>query len=128
MGNAVEAMMDAYCKAMGDFALRKRRLIVDYKDHSGRDFHQDLVTWHDRRATDEALVQSVRESLAGKGYTLTALGEVLGDGSTKVLYLAPGYMEESLQEMGLKVPTDMTAAMSAAGIHPVNWEELTHGG
>lgn len=58
---------------------------------------------------------------------MTSLGEVLEDGSAKALYLAPSYMEEFMRELGLKVPEDMPAAMSAAGVHPVNWDELVHG-
>ena len=58
---------------------------------------------------------------------LTALGELLEDGGARVLYLAPGYLDEAIREMGLKVPEDMTSAMRRAGVHPVNWEELVHG-
>ena len=59
---------------------------------------------------------------------LTALGELLEGGGTAVLYMAPGYLEEFAAEMGLTMPQDIAAALSAAGVHPVNWEELTHGG
>ena len=121
----VEIMMDALCQSMGGYALKKRWLIVDYKDSSGRDLNQDLTVWHSPRATDKSLVESVRGDLARSGYHLTALGELLEDGGTKALYLAPGYLEEAIREMGLKVPQDMAAALKAAGYHPVNWEELT---
>ena len=53
--------------------------------------------------------------------------ELLEDGGARVLYLAPGYLDEAIREMGLKVPEDMTSAMRRAGVHPVNWEELVHG-
>lgn len=105
-------------------APRCRRLVADYKDSTGRDLHQELVTWHDRRATDEALVQSIQEALAGNGCKLTALAEYMEDGAGRALYLAPGYLEEFAAEMGLNMPENI----AAAGVHPVNWEELTHGG
>lgn len=124
----VNQMMDMLFEPLGDYAPRRRQLLVDYKDRSGMDFHQDLVTWHNRRATDEALVQSVREALAGKGHTLTALWEIIGGGRIKSLYMTPGYLEESLREFGLKAPKDLLEAMGAAGIHPVNWDELTREG
>ena len=44
-----------------------------------------------------------------------------------MLYIAPGYMEEVIKELGLPVPDDMAAAMASAGIRPVNWEELANG-
>ena len=122
-----EIMMDSLCQAMGDSALRKRRLIVDYKDSSGQDINQDLTVWHSPQAADKSLVESVRGDLARSGYTLTSLGELLEDGGARVLYLAPGYLDEAIREMGLKVPEDMTSAMRRAGVHPVNWEELVHG-
>lgn len=124
--NDAARVMDLFCKPMGEYAPRVRRLVADYKDKDGVDLHQELVTMHDPKTTDDPLVDSVRESLEGRGCILTALAEVLEDGSGKALYLAPGYMEEAIRELGLPVPQDMAAAMTAAGIHPVNWEELVH--
>lgn len=123
----VERAMSALYGALGDCAPLCRRLIADYKDGAGRDLHQEFVTLHDRRATDEALVQSIREALSGNGCVLTALLEYLKDGSGRALYLAPGYLEECAAEMGLTMPENISAALTAAGVHPVNWEELTHG-
>ena len=120
----VEILMDALCRSMGGYAPQKRRLIADYKDSSGQDINQDLTVWHRQGASDKSLVEAVRGDLAQSGYTLTALGELLEDGGAKVLYLASGYLEEAIREMGLKVPEDMTSAMRRAGVHPVNWEEL----
>jgi len=121
-----ELMMDSLCQAMGGYAPKKRQLIADYKDRCGKDINRSLTVWHSRGASDKSLVESVRSELARQRYTLTALGELLEDGSAKILYLAPGYLEECMCEMGLKVPEDLAAAMRAAGCHPVNWEELTH--
>ena len=123
-----EIMMDSLCKSMGGYAPHKRWLFADYKDRSGHDLNQPLTVWHSRGVSDKSLVESVRGALAQSGYTLTALGELLEDGNVKTLYLAPGYMEECLQEMGLKVPEDLPNAMRAARCHPVNWTELTHKG
>lgn len=126
MNDAARAM-NLLCKPLGDYAPRVRRLIADYKDENGADLHQELVTLHDRQATDEALVKSVQENLVACGYTLTALLEIQEDGASRALYLGRGYLGEYLKELGLPVPDDMTAAMKAAGVRPVNWEELTHG-
>lgn len=123
----VEIMMDALCRSMGGYGPRKRHLIADYKDRRGKDMNQDLTVWHSRGASDKSLVESVRCDLARQRYALTALGELLEDGSTRALYPAHGYLEEFAAEMGLTMPEDMTAAMKAAGCHPVNWEELTQG-
>ena len=71
---------------------------------------------------------AIREALAGNGCKLTALAEYMEDGAGRALYLAPGYLEEFAAEMGLTMPENIAAALTAAGVHPVNWEELTHGG
>lgn len=121
----VEILMDALGQAMGGYALQKRRLLADYKDRQNRDLHQSLTVWHSRTASDAALVEAVRRELTQSGYTVAALWEVLEDGSTKALYLAPGCLEEFAAEMGFPMPQDMAASLTAAGLHPVNWEELT---
>lgn len=126
LNDAVRAM-DALCKPLGEYAPRARRLIADYKDKDGTDLHQELVAWHDQRAADETLVQSIRDALAGSGCRLTALAEYMEDGTGRALYLAPGYLEEFAAEMGLTMPEDVAAALTAAGVHPVNWEELVEG-
>jgi len=126
--SCTEIMMDALCRTMGDYAPKKRRLIADYKDRCGNDINQSLTVWHSRGASEKSLVESVRGDLARSGYKLSALWELLEDDRAKALYLNPGYLEECMREMGLKVPKDMSAAMRAAGFCPVNWEELTHGG
>lgn len=126
LNDAIRAM-DTLCKPLGEYAPRARRLIADYKDRDGADLHQELVTWHDRRATDEALVQSVRDALTGHGCRLTALAECLEDGTMRALYLAPGYLEEFAAEMGLTMPKDIAATLTAAGVRPVNWSELVGG-
>ena len=120
----VEILMDTFCQSMGGYALQKRRLIADFKDRGGRDINQGLTIWHNRGASDQSLVESVRVDLARSGCTLTALAELLENGGAKVLYLAPGYLEETMREMGLTMPEDIPTAMRAAGCCPVNWEEL----
>ena len=124
----IERVMTALCEPLENCASRCQRLVADYKDNAGKDFHQELVIWHNRRATDEALIQSIQEALAGHRCKLTALSEYMEDGPGRVLYLAPGYLEEFAAEMGLTIPGNIAAALTAAGVHPVNWEELTHGG
>jgi len=80
---------------------RVRRLMVEYKDQTGRDFNQELVTIHSPEATDVSLVDSIREALAGRGCTLTTLLEFLNDGSHRALYLGRGYLEEYMKEFGV---------------------------
>lgn len=116
----VEILMDTLCLSMGGYAPKKRRLIADFKNHCGEDMNQDLTVWHSRRGSDQSLVEAVREDLARSGCALTALAELLEDGGANVLYMAPGYLEEVMREMGLEVPEDMTAAMRDAGCRPVN--------
>lgn len=117
----MDRVTDLLFASLGDLAPRCRKLMVDYKAPDGQDWHQELVTLHHPGAGDAALVESIRESLAERGCQLTAVVE-----SGRILYMAPGYLEECAEEMGLTLPDDIAAALANAGVHPVNWEELVH--
>ena len=117
-------MMDALTGPFGDYAPRRRHLLADYKDKEGRDYHQELMTWHSPNTTDKALVESVKAEVARMGFTLSALLEYQDGGKVTALYIAPGYLEEAAKELGRSIP----AALEAAGLHPVNLEELKYGG
>lgn len=103
----MDRVMDLLLTPLGDLAPRCRKLMVDYKAPDGQDWHQELVTLHHPGAGDAALVESIRDSLAERGCQLTALGE-----AGKILYMAPGYLEECAAEMGLP---DDTAAVGGIG-------------
>lgn len=72
--------------------------------------------------TDEQLVHHVKALLVRQGYILTCLAE-----SGRCLYIAPGLLEESLQENGIPVSENMTAYFAQLGLHPVNERELIAG-
>lgn len=87
-------LMDALFQSMGGYALQKRQLIADYKGPGGGDLEQDLTVWHSRGTSDQSLVSGVRADLARRGCTLTALGELLEDGSAMILYVDPDALKE----------------------------------
>lgn len=93
-------MMDTLTEPFGDYAPRRRHLMADYKDAEGRDYHRELMTWHNPSATDKALVESVKSEVARMGFTLSALAEYQDGGKVAALYIAPGYLEEYAAEMG----------------------------
>ena len=119
----LEQMAEALTGPLGDYAPRRRHLMVDYKNKAGTDFHQEVLVIHPNGAADESLVQSIKEQLPG----LTAIAELLSDGKWSALYIAPGYLEEYAAEMGLTLPPNIGETLDNAGIHPVNLEELKHG-
>lgn len=119
----VERVVDALTGPLGDYAPRRRHLMVDYKDKEGIDLHQEVLVLHPNGATDESLVQSIKEQLPG----LTAIAELLPGDKWSALYIAPGYLEEYAAEIGLTLPPNIGETLAAAGIHPVNLEELKHG-
>lgn len=123
----VERVLSALTAPLGDYAPRRRHLVADYKDTAGRDLHQEFLTIQHPKGTDEALVDSIKAELTRIGCRLTALAECKADGMWQALYLSPGYLEEYAAETGLTMPKDIAAALSAAGIHPVNLEELKRG-
>ena len=125
--NAVEVMFGTLSAVMGDYAPRMRRLLLDFKDGHGQDRNMDTIVWHNPKTTDETVVKALQMQISSDGGRLSAVSEVLEDGTACCLYCAPGFLEESMMEKGYPVPADMKAAMEAAGFHPINWEELVHG-
>lgn len=125
--NAAEVMLDTLSAVMGDYAPRKRRLLLDFKDDHGQDRNMDAIVWHNPKTTDETVVQMLKEQLCSDGGRLSAISEVLEDGTGYCLYCAPGFLEETMMEHGYPVPADMKAAMEKSGFHPINWEELVNG-
>lgn len=119
----LEQVVEALTGPLGDYAPLRRHLTVDYKDKTGMDFHQEVLVLHPNGATNESLVQSIKEQLPG----LTAIAELLHDGKWSALYIAPGYLEECAAEIGLTLPPNIGETLETAGIHPVNLEELKHG-
>lgn len=120
----LEQVVEALSGPLGDYAPHRRHLMVDYKDEAGMDFHQELLVLHPNGATDKSLMQSIKEQLPG----LTAIADLLPDGKWSALYIAPGYLEEYAEEIGLTLPPNIGETLETAGIHPVNLEELKHSG
>lgn len=125
--SAAEVMFDTLSAVMGDYAPRKRRLLLDFKDDHGHDRNMDAIVWHNPKTTDETVVKALQKQMRSEGGRLSAVSEVLEDGTGYCLYCAPGFLEESMVEQGYPVPADMKAAMEKSGFHPINWEELVYG-
>lgn len=106
---------------------KKWRLILDFKDADGQDKNTDVTVISPYRTTDESVVERIKQDIAKQGGKLSALAEVMDNGSIRSLYLAPGYLEEYLTEKGLPFPLDMKANFDKAGLHPVNYDELVKG-
>lgn len=123
---AADVVFDALSAVLGDYAPRKRHLLLDYKDGHGQDRNMNVLTYHNPKATDEAVVKTLQKQLHSEGCRLSAVSEVLEDGTGHCLYCAPGFLEESMIEQGYQVPADMKAAMAKSGFHPINREELVH--
>lgn len=84
--NAAEVMLDTLSAVMGDYAPRKRRLLLDFKDDHGQDRNMDAIVWHNPKTTDETVVRMLKEQLCSDGGRLSAISEVLEDGTGYCLY------------------------------------------
>lgn len=93
----IERAAAILCGPLGDHAPRCRKLVADYMDSGGRDFNREFMAFG--QITDESLVESIREELARGGYHLRSLIELLEDSVERVLYLAPGVLEEIMREL-----------------------------
>ncbi|WP_346704525.1 hypothetical protein [uncultured Agathobaculum sp.] len=101
-----------------------RRFVIDYKTMDGRDKNTDIVACCPRQMNDEQVVEKLKERLLEWG-KVSSIFEQGADGM-RCLYVIPGYLEESISEIGLHVPGDMeNAVRTTFGSHlPVNWDEL----
>ena len=117
-------LMKLTTATLGDYAPAVRCLQIDYK-LNGQNRHTDTVTLVSQGVTDAALVCSVREHIEAVGGRLSAVWETRENGGLpRCLYVIPGFLEESVREMGLSVPSDPVAAMERVGWNPVNLNEL----
>lgn len=71
--NAAEVMLDTLSAVMGDYAPRKRRLLLDFKDDHGQDRNMDAIVWHNPKTTDETVVRMLKEQLCSDGGRLSAI-------------------------------------------------------
>lgn len=120
--NTADAATMLFEKLLDPLGLRPRQLVADFKDAGGTDRHMPLTVCPPPSMTDEQLVGHVKALLVQQGYTLTCLAE-----GGRCLYIAPGMLEESLQENGIPIPGDMAAYFARLGLHPVNEGELIAG-
>lgn len=110
-----DKVMSCLLEPLGDYAPKRRYLLLDYKDSSGADLHHAALQYVPRGVTDRDLVRLFREDLARQGYRLSSICEPLGDGGIAILYAAPGFLEECFSDQGLPVPDDIPAALAARG-------------
>ncbi|MBR1566752.1 MAG: hypothetical protein IJ649_08310 [Oscillospiraceae bacterium] len=109
---------------LGGHAPRCRRFMIDYKDAHGRDMNMDVLAAIPRDMTDAQTVKIFQQQYDRGGGKLSAVCEVLPDGSGNCLYFALEALKESIAELGLPIPRDLRAHMDAAGLHPINYDEL----
>lgn len=118
---SIEVIMDACASAIG---YCKRHMLIDYKDRNGNDRNTDVFVWHGAKMTDAAIVKAIKRQLGEEGYTLSALSEL---DTGRAIYLAPGFIEECIADLGLTVSGDIAANLKAAGFNPINLDELMEG-
>ena len=114
-----DKLMNCLLEPLGDYAPKRRYLLLDYKDPSGKDFHHEALQYVPRGVADRDLVRLFREDLARQGYRLSSICEPLEDGGIAILYAAPGFLEECFSDQGLPVPDDIPAALAARGFRLV---------
>ncbi len=73
---------------LGDYAPRGRLLSVDYKNQDGVDCSQDIAVGQAPGMTDERLVKLIQEQYAGMGFTVSAIIEVIEEGTPRALTTA----------------------------------------
>ena len=121
-----ELLFDTMYSISGSPIAKKRRLLLDYKDSTGADRHSETVAYFNVDMTEQDFLKNLKESVAQQGYKLSSAIEFLPN-SMRCLYLAPGYLEESMRDLGLPVPSDMKANTMKSLKHtglPINWDEL----
>ena len=110
-----DKVMSCLLEPLGDYAPKRRYLLLDYNDSSGADLHHEALQYVPRGVTDRDLVRLFWEDLARQGYRLSSICEPQEDGGIAILYAAPGFLEECFSDQGLPVPDDIPAALAARG-------------
>lgn len=126
--NPTAALLDAVFEPFGDYAPKKRWVIIDFKGPGGEDRNINTYLYCDRAFTEAMIIQVLKDQITSEGGRLSAVSEVIedeaGHQTGRCLYCAPGFLEETMRERGLPFPEDMKTAAEAAGFHPINWDEL----
>ena len=99
-----DKVMSCLLEPLGDYAPKRRYLLLDYNDSSGADLHHEALQYVPRGVTDRDLVRLFWEDLARQGYRLSSICEPQEDGGIAILYAAPGFLEECFSDQGLPVP------------------------
>ena len=94
-----DKVMSCLLEPLGDYAPKRRYLLLDYNDSSGADLHHEALQYVPRGVTDRDLVRLFWEDLARQGYRLSSICEPQEDGGIA----------------GLPVPDDIPAALAARG-------------
>lgn len=63
------------------FGMRARSFLIDYRDDSGNDYNKEICSLN-RNISDEIVISLLTNALKPKGFTLTAVHEIL-DGYDK---------------------------------------------
>lgn len=109
-----DKVMSCLLEPLGDYAPKRRYLLLDYNDSSGADLHHEALQYVPRGVTDRDLVRLFWEDLARQGYRLSSICEPQEDGGIAILYAAPGFLEECFSDQGLPVPDDIPAGAGRA--------------
>ena len=88
-----DKVMSCLLEPLGDYAPKRRYLLLDYNDSSGADLHHEALQYVPRGVTDRDLVRLFWEDLARQGYRLSSICEPQEDGGIAILYAAPGFLE-----------------------------------
>ena len=107
-------------RSLFDGAMHVLRLAVDYKNPKGIDCSVDLLATLPYGFGTKNLISRVRSDLP-EGCELSAIGSI---DYMRPIYIAPGFLAESMREDGLPVPDDLDAAMTAVGLNFITLEEM----
>ena len=70
-----DKVMSCLLEPLGDYAPKRRYLLLDYNDSSGADLHHEALQYVPRGVTDRDLVRLFWEDLARQGYRLSSICE-----------------------------------------------------
>ena len=108
-----DKVMSCLLEPLGDYAPKRRYLLLDYKDSSGKDFHHEALQYVPRGVTDRNLVRLFREDLARQGYRLNSIYEPrIAKGSIIAKALREGREADLLQLLKLLQPPSPLLARS----------------
>ena len=109
------AFFDDLMSPLGDYAPKKRILVVDFKGPNGLDYNQSFIAWQPRGMDNDALIRSVRQEIEKAGNVVSCISEIVTN-AVIIQYISSDTLAQMTKAKKSKKAAPRAATPKAAGI------------